>query len=220
MSDPYQVLNVDRNASMDEIKKAYRKLSRIYHPDANINNPNKERAEEKFKKIQEAYQQIVYEREHPYSSNTAGTGGFGGFSGFGGFGNSKTTAEDQESMEMRAAANYINNRHFKEALNVLNNISTHNGRWYYLHAIANAGLGNNISAEEDIRNAIELEPNNIQYRQFYQTLQSGGSWYESMGSGYGFGDQPGVRTNCCWDIILLNLFCNCCCGPYGRICCI
>ena len=53
MLDPYSVLGVSRDASMDEIKKAYRKLSRKYHPDANINNPNKEQAEEMFKQVQQ-----------------------------------------------------------------------------------------------------------------------------------------------------------------------
>ena len=61
MLDPYSVLGVSRDASMDEIKKAYRKLSRKYHPDANINNPNKEQAEEMFKQVQQAYDQIVRE---------------------------------------------------------------------------------------------------------------------------------------------------------------
>ena len=55
MRDPYQVLGVSQDASEEEIKKAYRKLSRMYHPDANINNPNKAQAEEKFKEIQQAY---------------------------------------------------------------------------------------------------------------------------------------------------------------------
>ena len=84
MLDPYSVLGVSRNATDEEIKKAYRKLSRKYHPDANINNPNKDQAEEKFKEVQQAYEQIMKEREYgssgnygPYSQN-----GYGPFRGF------------------------------------------------------------------------------------------------------------------------------------------
>ena len=69
MSDPYQILGVDRSTSDEEIKKAYRKLSRQYHPDANINNPHKDEAEAKFKEVQQAYQQIMDEREKGYSSS-------------------------------------------------------------------------------------------------------------------------------------------------------
>ena len=50
--DYYQVLGVDKKASADEIKKAYRKLALKWHPDK---NPNNKSAEEKFKKISEAY---------------------------------------------------------------------------------------------------------------------------------------------------------------------
>ena len=64
MIDPYSVLGIPRSASDEEIKKAYRNLSRKYHPDANINNPNKDQAEAKFKEIQQAYQQIMHEREY------------------------------------------------------------------------------------------------------------------------------------------------------------
>ena len=51
MSDPYKVLGISRDASDDEVKKAYRAMSRKYHPDANINNPHKEQAEEMFKLV-------------------------------------------------------------------------------------------------------------------------------------------------------------------------
>ena len=64
MQDPYSILGVSRDASDEDIKKAYRKLSRIYHPDANINNPNKDQAEAKFKEIQQAYQQIIKEKNY------------------------------------------------------------------------------------------------------------------------------------------------------------
>lgn len=88
MFDPYSVLGVSRDASDDEIKKAYRKLSRKYHPDANINNPNKAQAEEKFKEVQQAYEQIMRERQQggyrqggyqngSYGQNNGGPYGYG-----------------------------------------------------------------------------------------------------------------------------------------------
>ena len=67
MTDPYQVLGVSRSASDEEIKKAYRTLSRKYHPDANVNNPNKAQAEEMFKQVQQAYDQIMKEKQQGYS---------------------------------------------------------------------------------------------------------------------------------------------------------
>ena len=60
--NPYEVLGVSPSASDDEIKKAYRELSRKYHPDANINNPLADLAAEKFKEVQEAYDTIMRER--------------------------------------------------------------------------------------------------------------------------------------------------------------
>src|SRR4051794_19453789 len=98
--DPYSVLGVERKASADEIKKAYRKLARQYHPDRNPDDP---KAEERFKEIQSAYDIVgdpdkrkQYDRGGiffgsggrgggPGSGGTAGQGGFGGFE-TGGFG--------------------------------------------------------------------------------------------------------------------------------------
>ena len=77
MTDPYRVLGVSRNASDDEIKRAYRTLSRKYHPDANINNPNKAQAEEKFKEVQQAYDQIMKEKQQGSTYDGFGYGGSG-----------------------------------------------------------------------------------------------------------------------------------------------
>lgn len=62
MRDPYEVLGVPSNASDDEVKRAYRELSRKYHPDGYVDNPLADLAEEKFKEVQEAYQQIMNQR--------------------------------------------------------------------------------------------------------------------------------------------------------------
>ena len=60
--NPYEVLGVSPNASEEEIKKAYRELSRKYHPVANVDNPLRDLAEEKFKEVHEAYDEIMKER--------------------------------------------------------------------------------------------------------------------------------------------------------------
>ena len=77
MSDPYEILGVQRGASEEEIKKAYKRLSRKYHPDANLDNPKV--AEEKFKQIQQAYQQVMKEKTSGYSQSSYG--GYQGQSG-------------------------------------------------------------------------------------------------------------------------------------------
>ena len=227
MTDPYQVLGVSRDASTEEIKKAYRALSRKYHPDANINNPNKAEAEEKFKQVQQAYKQIMEEKENGTSSYSSqgsyggsyGSGGYGGSYGNGGYGG-YNYGSSTEDAELRAAANYLNNMRYQEAMRVLNNISRHNAQWYYLHAIANAGLGNNISAVQDAQTAVNMEPDNMQYRQLLSQLQGGGQWYTDMGQGYGYERAGGDMGKWCCECLAINAMCNCCCyGGRGFYCC-
>jgi molecular chaperone DnaJ len=89
--DYYEVLGVSKNATEDEIKKAYRKLARQYHPDVNKDDPN---AEEKFKEVTEAYEVLSDSEKRArydqfgHADPGAGFGGFGGGGGadFGGFG--------------------------------------------------------------------------------------------------------------------------------------
>ena len=85
--DYYEVLGIDRNASASEIKKAYRKLAKKYHPDT---NPGDKEAEAKFKEVTEAYE-ILSDSEkkaqydqYGHAAFEQGAGGFNG-GGFGGF---------------------------------------------------------------------------------------------------------------------------------------
>ncbi|MCR5668981.1 MAG: DnaJ domain-containing protein, partial [Lachnospiraceae bacterium] len=120
--NPYQVLGVSRDASDDEIKRAYRSLSRKYHPDANVNNPNKKEAEEKFKEVQQAYDLIMKQRQQ-------GTDSFGGYGYSYGNRHSQSgsySGSQQNSNEMQAAWNYLMNGYYREAMNVLNSIDVSN----------------------------------------------------------------------------------------------
>ena len=72
MRDPYEVLGVDRNASDDEIKNAYRKLAKKYHPDL---NPGDEVAAEKMNEVNAAYDAIRNGTVDIYGSN----GSYGGY---------------------------------------------------------------------------------------------------------------------------------------------
>lgn len=84
MKDYYSILGLNRGASDEEVKKAYRKLSKQYHPDL---NPNNKKAETKFKEISEAYAILTGKQKPKEEPNLRGNPfeGFGGFGGFGGF---------------------------------------------------------------------------------------------------------------------------------------
>lgn len=227
MRDPYEVLGVSRGASQEEIKKAYRALSRKYHPDANINNPNKDQAEAKFKEIQQAYEAIMSGKADSYgqqgyggqSSNGNPYGsydpfGFGGFGyGYGGQQRQQSSGSQQDS-HLQAAANYINNGYYKEALNVLSQMENRNSVWYYYSALANRGVGNNMIALEHAKQALAMEPNNWQYQNLVTQLEGGGGWYQSQQRSYG---HPMGGSDYCMKLCLLNLACNMCCS--GGMCC-
>ena len=207
MTDPYKVLGVSPGATDDEIKKAYRKLAMKYHPDR---NPGDEAAAKKMQEINAAYDQLTNPEKHrtSYGGQSYG-GGYGGY-GYDPFGGSQQTSDDRYQ---QAAEQYIRFGRFREALNALAACSEKNARWYYLSAIANNELGNQVTALEHIRRAVSMDPSNSEYLQALDIIQQGGSMYRSRAGQYrGFTVNSGPFSWCLW--LFLWLFCC-----RGYICC-
>ena len=201
MTDPYKVLGVSPDASDEEIKRAYRRLAKKYHPDL---NPGDEMAAKKMQEVNAAYEQI---------KNPGSAGGYsGGYSG--GYDSGQST--DSGTDYLRAAMNYIQFGRYQEALNVLTQQSQRDARWYYLSALANDGLGNQITALEHIRRAVSMDPDNPEYLRALEIIEQGGNVYRRhAGSFRGFE----MRGDPCGNMCLCYFLQLLCCGR-GFFCCL
>lgn len=209
IDDPYKVLGVDRNASDEEIKQAYRRLAKKYHPDL---NPGDQEAARRMQEVNAAYEQIKnpekaqsqYDAD-PFRAYRQQT--YQNYQGYG------AQTEDQYQ---QAAFQYIRFGRYQEALNTLENCAQRDGRWYYLSAIANDALGNQVTALEHIRRAVSMEPQNPEYLDALNRMEHGGAAYRQSAGGFrGFtmGGDPCTNLCLCY---LANLFC---CGGRGMFFC-
>lgn len=213
--DPYKVLGVNYNASDDDIKKAYRNLSRKYHPDANVGNPNQAAYEEKFKEVQQAYQMIMDQRQGKTQAGQGGVNDFWGFGGFGGaqnaYGRQPGQGESKDEQYMHSALGYIQNGYYREGLNVLEQVQERRGPWYYYSAFANYKIGNNAVALEHAKTACAFEPNNFYYASLLSQMQGGESRYQQRSANYGGNPSMG-RSNYCGQICTTFICLNMCLG--------
>ena len=208
MRDPYAVLGVDRNASDEEIKQAYRRLAKKYHPDL---NPGDKMAAEKMQEVNAAYEQI----KNPEKASSQQTGGYGyGYDPFGGYRHGSYNGSGDQYAD--GAYRYVRMGYYREALNMLANSANRNARWYYISALANNGLGNQVTALEHIRKAVSMEPDNQEYLYTLQQIESGGTAYRRQAGSYGgftMRSSPCTNLLLCWFV---NVFC---CGGRGIFCC-
>ena len=202
--DPYQVLGVSSSASDDEVKKAYRELSKKYHPDANINSVHQAEYTEKFKQVQNAYKTIMDGRKRGFTNQN-----YGGTQANGQSGQSTYQYNGNEQAAFNDAAAYINARRFQDALNVLEQLRTRNAMWFYYSAVAMNGIGNNITALEYAQTAAQMEPGNLQYLFLVQQLQSSQGQYRTGQQSY-CSPYAGM-ANCCYSILMFQLCSACCC---------
>ena len=195
MKDPYSVLGVSQSASDDEIKKAYRDLARKYHPDNYQNNPLADLAEEKMKEINEAYDVITKQRSsggpHQYASQ-------------GTYQQRSYGASNPTFSRIRAL---INAGDLTGAERLLLEVPQKNGEWYFLSGSIAYRKGWMDEALQNYRIAVQLEPNNMEYRQALSMMQQGGS-YRSH-SGYSTATECDPCTYLCFASLT----------PWGGLCC-
>lgn len=260
VENPYDLLGVSRDASLDEVKKAYRKKARENHPDLNPNDPE---ASDRMNRINEAYDRIVNPEKYaardrrsaaaqgssqgyggaggstggsgyggagyggsgygPGGAQGAGGSGPGGYGtegpygwsggfgfdfddlfGFGGAGSGSQgpihpEANAADAPVIRAAVDAVNAGRFQQAIDGLNAVTSdgRNARWYYLSALANNGAGNTLMALEQIRRAVRLDPNNIDYQRAQRQFQQTGQTYQQEGEARGFSMGIDPITLCC-----------------------
>ncbi len=204
IDDPYKVLGVDRDASDEEIKKAYRRLAKKYHPDINPGDPV---AAKKMQQVNAAYEQI----KNPEKAQQSAGGSYG-YDPFGGAWQHTYRQQEQQTGDhyQQAAYNYIRYGRYREALNALNSSAQRNARWYYLSALANDGLGNQVTALEHIRRAVSMEPDNQEYLRTLQNIQNGGAAYRQQAGNFrGFNMNIHPCAPLCLCYALQFLCCRC-----------
>ena len=175
MNDPYKILGVSPGATQEEISKAYKKLAKKYHPDL---HPNDKNAEAKMREINDAYNILRSGKGasgNYYSSGTsdyysAGTSDYYGYS--------------SGNEIFSAVRRCIQLGRYYDALKILDSINVRNGEWYYLASVIHFNLGNKSTALNYIAKAIDLEPDNMEYRRFSDEISAYGNAYSERRTYY------------------------------------
>ena len=192
--DPYDILGVSRYATEDEIKKAYRKLAKKYHPDNFPDDNMKKLAEEKMKEINEAYEYVTRGATNAYA----------------GGGSSYSASQFIEIRRLINEQNYSEADIKLEAINA----SDRGAEWNFLKGCLMAQKGWFLDANKYFETTCRLDPANAEYRQAYDAMRNTAEAYtrgyrQGRTSGRGFCDDfctAFICTDCCL---------HCCCDGSG-----
>ncbi|MGM9642483.1 MAG: DnaJ domain-containing protein [Eubacteriales bacterium] len=195
MRDPFSILGVDRNASEDEIKKAYRKLARENHPDKFTDPAERDRASEKMKEINAAYEEIQKIKSGRGSSY---------------YGDDHYSESSASGDERYAAVRvHINAHRIAEAEAVLSSVpqNERNAEWYYLRGVTLLMRGNIMDAARCFDIACQRDPDNEEYRAAREQLRARTSAY-NRGT---YTRQADCSDSCC-DCMKICFCANMCIG--------
>lgn len=208
--DPYTVLGVSRDASDEEIKKAYRELARKYHPDNYVNNPLADLVQEKMKEINTAYDEIQKMRASGNNSSYSYSGGDGSSSY-----SSDSASYDAELSRVRQ---YVNSGRFSDAEVILDSIpqGARNAEWNFLKGCVLTRRGYYYDAMRFFETACYMDPQNAEYRRALNQLRNrSGSYGAHTGS-----TTVGGCDACdvCQTLICADCCCECMGGDLIRCC--
>lgn len=195
-NDPYKILDVSPNATDEEVKQAYRKLAKKYHPDNYVNSPLAETASEKMKEINDAYDRILSERKKAKSQGQ----------------NYQTYHANQSRFANIRAL--INAGRFNEAEQALNSVisTERDAEWYYLMGIIVYRKGWLEDAYNYFSTACKMDPTNAEYNSMYQRVQAQRS---GQFGGYNQNDGASMPCTCCdicTTLLCMDSCMNCCCN--------
>lgn len=217
MRDPYEVLEIKRGASKDEIKSAYKKLAKQYHPDQYGDNPLKDLAEEKMAEINEAYQNLMKNADSGPSYSTGGSSysytensDAGSRSNY----NYKTNSNDTSYQSIR---NDINSGNLSSAERKLNSLPFKDAEWNYLMGLLYLKKGWYDSANSYITTAYNMNPSNVEYKNTYNKLATQNKTYRQNYYGHTRNNSDDM-CDLCTKLWCLDTICECAGGDLISCC--
>ena len=176
MKDPYEILGVPESASDEEVKKAYLKLARKYHPDNYHESPLADLAQEKMKEINAAYEEVQKSRSNRgdrgagSAASSYGRGsGYGGYGGYG-YGGSYGQSSSSVLQQVRIA---IQTGDLSRAEGLLAGYEDHNAEWNFLKGAVCYRRGWMDEAKRYYETACQMDPNNLEYRRALDFMENG-----------------------------------------------
>lgn len=204
MKNPYEVLGVLETATDEEIKTAYRKLAKKYHPDNYNDSPLADVAEEKMKEVNEAYDTICDMRKNG-SSGSYSQGNYGTSGSY-----TRTSYPDVRS--------YIQNGRLDDAEAILSGVAadSRNAEWYFLMGMIYSRRGFSEQAYSYFSRAYQMEPNNMEFKAAFESMNRRRTY---QNPGYTTSDYSGCSAcDICTGLMCADCLCSCC-GSSGRMCC-